>query len=313
MDINEICRQFGINAVSSEKLSEGHINRTFIITADTGQKYILQSLNSNIFHHPKVVMQNISTTESTFSGCDTVQIPHYLLSKGRNFIISDSEIWRMYGYITESGNVNAYQTGFSFGTFIKTMDGCKLAAEPPIDNFHSFKTYLSRLEAVAGNTDIRRFIRLGEYLSDIFSDDIPKRIIHGDAKTANVITGQKCTVIDLDTIMYGFAALDYGDMIRSVCGKGIDFQAVADTTRGFADGLDGILTKKENDTLFSGILWVTGELSMRYMTDYLSNEGYFSGKTPEQCLERSDALLKLLDEFIHSENELKSIICENFH
>lgn len=312
MNIDKISEHFGISALSSERLDEGHINRTFLLTDGNGERYILQSLNGNIFRRPETVMQNISAAEAALSGCDKIYIPRYLLSGDKNYITADGEIWRMYRYTEKCGDVDSYGTGFAFGSFIKAMDGCKLSPEPPIENFHSFKAYLSRLKNAAANTDISRFTKLGEYLDKVFTDDIPKHIIHGDAKTANVITGQKYTVIDLDTIMYGYAALDYGDMVRSVCGGGIDLQAVHDLTKGFAEGLGGILTKKENATLFSGILWVTGELAMRYMTDYLTNEGYFTDKTPEQCLERAETLCKLLDSFQDMENDLKCLIYDSF-
>ncbi len=308
MNIDKIPEYFGILAVSSEMLNAGHINRTFLLTDGNGERYILQSLNGNVFRRPEIVMQNISAAETTLSGCDKINIPHYLLSGDKNYITDDGEIWRMYRYTEKCGDADSYGTGFAFGSFIKAMNGCKLMAETSIENFHNYQAYLTRLKSAAGNTDISRFIKLGEHLTDIFNADIPERIIHGDAKTANVIAGQKYTVIDLDTIMYGYAALDYGDMVRSVCGKAIDFQAVHDLTKGFGEGLEGLLTKKENVSLFSGILWVTGELAMRYMTDYLTKEGYFTNKTPEQCLERAEELCRLLDSFMRNENDLKCII-----
>ena len=45
--------------VSCERFGSGHINRTFLVTTDTGDRYILQCLSSVAFHDIPGLMDNI--------------------------------------------------------------------------------------------------------------------------------------------------------------------------------------------------------------------------------------------------------------
>ena len=51
---------FGLSGkLTLTELASGHINRTFLVAAEDGSRYILQSLNSGIFRSPEKVMKNI--------------------------------------------------------------------------------------------------------------------------------------------------------------------------------------------------------------------------------------------------------------
>ena len=49
---------------------------------------------------------------------------------------------------------------------------------------------------------------------------LPERVTHNDTKLNNVLlderTGERICVIDLDTVMPGLAAYDFGDMVRTM-------------------------------------------------------------------------------------------------
>ena len=137
--------------------------------------------------------------------------------------------------------------------------------------------------------------------------DVPKRSIHGDAKADNIIIGEPCSVIDLDTMMQGYAAIDYGDMVRSA-----DISRLDELTKGFAEGLDGLLTEKEVKSLYYGVLWVTGELAVRYLIDVYSEKPYFKGKTREQCRERADSLVKQLADIENMQESFENVIKKYF-
>ena len=143
-------------------------------------------------------------------------------------------------------------------------------------------------------------------LAEIFAD-VPKRNIHGDAKADNIIIGKPCTVIDLDTAMNGYAALDYGDMVRSS-----DTGDTEALTRGFAEGLDWMLTDREVQSLYYGVLWCTGELAARYLTDVYADNRYFSGKSREQCRERAESLMIQLRDFVSMKPYFERIIKNAF-
>lgn len=316
MKLAEIASLFGVSDVSEiSELKGGHINRTYLVTAASG-RYVLQSLNREVFAYPETVMRNISAVGEAFSRLENspVTVPRYLLARGTNFLEVGGEIWRMYGYAAaeKTEKSGEYLTGLSFGTFIKVVNGENVRLGTAIDGFHSFSRYFEKLSRIAPEK-AELFKGIRERLDGIFTEKLPMRNVHNDAKADNVIIGRQCTVIDLDTAMPGYAALDYGDMIRSVCkGTAPDMTAVGEITRGFAEGLDGLLTGEEIASLYYGILCAAGELSMRYYIDGVGRNGYFKGKTPGECIYRGDELYAQLCMFTDYEAEICRIIAEAF-
>ncbi len=327
MRINEIIENFGIgNAVNVSEIDGGHINTTYLVETEDRERYIVQSLSKRIFSSPETVMGNIAKIEKAFADFpdERVNVPHYLTTaQGQNFTICNEEVYRAYGYTEPEKNISdiLYKTGYSFGAFIRVLGSRRLKLANTIEDFHSFQTYFSALAAADGNSPLkkidksimRRLDSVSETLNQVFTVDFPKRNVHNDAKLSNVIIGEVSTVIDLDTAMQGYAAIDYGDMIRSVCTGGVlDISTVMELTKGFADGLDGILSNDELDSLYYGILYVTAELAVRYLTDYLSDDKYFKGKTSGECLGRANELLSQLNMFIMSGDDITDIIYKAF-
>lgn len=308
MEIQHITALFGIQAAEYVQIATGHINRTFLVTSRTRVRYILQSLNRRVFHTPEDVMDNISSIEAAFFNEKAVAVPRCLLYKGRNYAGFGGEIWRMYPYVPDNECPNkAYLAGFSHGRFIKVLSRDGLRLKTAIEGFHSYSSYLAKLRTVSpASKHMEKLEALGEKLRESFSD-VTERNIHGDAKADNIIIGKPCTVIDLDTAMYSYAAIDYGDMVRSA-----DEESIPELTRGFAKGLDGMLTDKEIQSLYYGVLWVTGELAARYITDVYAENRYFIGKTREQCRERAAALMEQLRHFEAARSDFDRIISDSF-
>ena len=300
MEVHMIPTLFGLpEAEKLTELNKGHINRTFLAVCG-GESYILQSLNRSVFRAPQAVMDNISRIEAAFAKAHdkTVAVPHFLAAGEKNYAEADGEVWRIYSYITASADTaaNAAAAGRAFGTFIRIMDGSELDPVPAIEGFHDFDRYFSILSSKSGTDDhiMRKLEKLRGELSQVFTDSMKKRIIHGDAKADNVIMSEKSVIIDLDTVMYGYAAFDCGDLVRSVCKNGYDPDAVKAVTNGFIQGTGGILTPDEISSLPYGRLWLTAELAMRYLIDSKSETRYFRGKTSEECLARANQLLEQL-------------------
>ena len=260
-------------------------------------------------------MDNIRRIEAAFAEYDAseIAVPHFIAEGDKNYAVADGEVWRMYKYISATADAaaNAAAAGRAFGTFIRVMDGHKLSDAPVIENFHNFDRYFSMLTAQKGIDSyiLAKLDKLRDTLGQYFPKELKKRVIHGDAKADNVIISGKMTIIDLDTAMYGYAAIDYGDLVRSVCKNGItDLSAVRDITAGFLQGLDGLLSESEVGSLYYGILWLTGELAMRYLIDSRSEVRYFRGKSSADCLARGEELLRQLDGFIAAKANITAVI-----
>lgn len=251
-------------------------------------------------------MNNIKKIEQVFRESDDVKVPHYLTAYGKSFIEANGEIWRAYEYTEQSEFTENrdYLMGYAFGKFINIINVRNTVLETTIENFHDFNKYHDRYIKLSGT---ERSFPLKKMISEVFTQDLPLRNVHNDAKADNIIFGKKATVIDLDTVMSGFVAVDYGDMIRSS-----DINAIENITQGFADGLGGILTREEINSLYYGILYVTGELAFRYASDSLSEERYFITKTPEQCKRRAEELMSQFDYFEKNSVYIKNIINKAF-
>ena len=308
MEIQHITALFGVDTAEYEQIATGHINLTYLVTSGTGERYILQSLNREVFNNPEAVMLNISAAEAVFTSEKSIAIPRFMRHNGHNYAECQGEIWRMYPYIPDVENVEKYyHAGFAHGRFIRILSRENVELKPTIGVFHNYSAYVEKLKAVGCRDEkAEKLCELGKQLEEVFAD-VPKRNIHGDAKADNIIIGKPCTVIDLDTMMQGYAAIDYGDMVRSACADSVE-----DLTRGFAEGLDGLLTEREVQSLYYGILWVTGELAVRYLIDVYSEKPYFKGKTKEQCRERADSLISQLESFTAMKSGFDAILRKYF-
>lgn len=278
--MNRILDKFGLTGkIFVSLLSSGHINKTYLCQCERG-KYILQSLNRDIFRSPEIVMRNISAVEAAFEKCpdEIVFVPHYLSCEGRNYIVHNGEIWRIYDYTEGNGEYSPYRHGYAVGRFLKVVNSCGVQLKTPLE-LHNFG-------------DLK----------------LPLRNIHGDTKADNIIFGEKLTVIDLDTAMRGYICADYGDMMRSVTAKEFSLPAVREATRGFSEGLDDILTAEEIDSLYSGIVLIISELADRYS----GGQKNFPNKTAEQCLVREMELRNQLEIVKSSEKDIRDIIKECF-
>jgi thiamine kinase-like enzyme len=319
MEIRNIPILFGLSEASElTELNAGHINSTYLAVCG-GEKFILQCLNMAVFHVPEAVMDNISRIEAAFdeAGCSDIAVPHFIAEGDKIYAVADEKVWRIYKYITatEDAAAEPAAAGRAFGRFIRIMDGRKLNDIPAIEGFHDYDRYFAVLASKNGidKSVMNTLDKLRDTLGQVFDSSMKKRIIHGDAKADNIIISEKMTIIDLDTAMYGYAAIDYGDLVRSVCRHSMtDLNEVREITAGFAQGLDGILSDDEVNSLYYGILWLTGELAVRYLIDYKSENKYFRGKTSAQCFARAEELLYQLKQFTDLGEELREIVHSQF-
>lgn len=329
MKYNAVLNCFGFaDASCFSELNGGNINKTVLVETEDEKKYILQTINKDVFKSPECVMANILKICKHFdlyAADEKICVPHYLSTlNGQIFLHTEGEYYRIYKYCEQQNTAliaDRYKTGYAFGSYIRLLSIKKLTLDTTIKNFHSISSYFSLLTSADSSSQLkkidksimRRLDSVNNMAERVFTVDFPKRIVHNDAKYSNVIIDSKYTIIDLDTTMKGYVATDYGDLIRSVCiGETLDINAVMEVTRGFADGLDGILTDDEIDSLYYGILYVTAELSIRYFTDYLSDEKYFRNKTSSECLARANELLRQLNVFISCGDDITDIIYTSF-
>ena len=99
-------------------------------------------------------------------------------------------------------------------------------------------------------------------------------------------TGEGICVIDLDTVMPGLAAYDFGDMVRTMtCPAAederdlsrvaMDFELFEAVLRGYLGGAGSFLTAPERESLIAGAKVIVFEQGIRFLADHLAGDTYY--------------------------------------
>ena len=152
---------------------------------------------------------------------------------------------------------------------------------------------------------------------------LPLRVTHNDTKISNILfdanTFEHLSVIDLDTVMPGLVAFDFGDAIRISASTGdedeqdlakvaVDMQKYEAFTRGFVSTIGDNITPQEKDALALGAIAMTVECGARFLTDYLNGDKYFKIHYLMQNLARARAHLVLARDMIAHFEEMQEIV-----
>ena len=262
-DIKAIAKRFYLcgKLIGFAPINRGHINDTYILTADDrrqSRQYILQRINHAVFKDPLSMMTNIIRITEHITGkmqdIDSALASRQLSVIGTNdgkgcYEDAEGNFWRVYNFIEDAvtrdvleSTEHAYESARMFGWFQRMLiDLPGPALHESIVDFHNTPR---RLEVFRQVLDADTFNRAGEAkceiefllensdLCDVLLDpagkgEIPERIAHNDAKINNVMLDDKTDkgvcIIDLDTVMPGLSLYDFGDMVRTAaCPAGED-------------------------------------------------------------------------------------------
>ena len=337
-------------AVSCEPYGQGHVNRTYLVTLEDGREYILQQLSRTAFHDIPGLMENVAAvTKFLAAQSDDPRACLRLLptTDGRDYLVDRAgEYWRMFDFVPDSVCLQRaespddfYQSAVAFGSFQRMLRGFPAETlHETIPNFHNTPDRYRKLhaalnaDALGRAKDVRPEIDFAlaretdaaalQNMRD--NGTLPLRVTHNDTKLNNVMldakTHEALCVIDLDTVMPGLAAYDFGDSIRFGASTGaedekdlsriaVDLELYRIYTEGFVPACGG-LTDAELDSLPLGAKLMTLECGVRFLTDYLEGDRYFAIARPEHNLDRARTQFKLVSDMEKKWNELCSIVKE---
>ena len=237
------------SVINIEECHNGHINRTYFLTCNTGKRYVMQMVNTDIFKKPDEVMENIvGVTEHIRRGYEAKGIDatrralNVIWTKNGKWAYVDERdvYWRMYDFVEDSDCYMQVESaemfnkvGFAFGQFQRQLadfDASKLHESIP--NFHNTEWRFSNLEkAIEENKSGRANLipddikfaldrkEITSYINKSIADGrLALRVTHNDTKLNNIMmdreSGEGICVIDLDTVMPGSVLADFGDSIR---------------------------------------------------------------------------------------------------
>ena len=230
---------------------EGHINDTFVVwREDHSKRFILQRINTDTFTNPVGLMENVCgvtrhlRAKILAEGGDPARetlnvIP--TLSGSTCYLDADGGAWRAYDFVEDTICLQQVGSETDFRTVAETLGKFQNQLEDypastlheTIARFHDTPNRYANFEKALAADALGRaknitseieFIHAREQDCHVLQDqltagEIPLRVTHNDTKINNVLidaaTGKGICVIDLDTVMPGLSAYDFGDSIRT--------------------------------------------------------------------------------------------------
>jgi aminoglycoside phosphotransferase (APT) family kinase protein len=335
----------------------GHINDTFIVTTDH-RRYVLQRINQIVFTKPVEVMANVvRITEhirTKMAAANPESVTRQLevipaRDSGGYYRDASDNVWRMYNFIENAVTYDALQSealareaARMFGWFQHRL--IDLPGPPlyeTIPGFHNTPRRFERFQEVLKGDVANRAKDAKAEIEFVFEHaaichalydlvkrgEVPIRSVHNDAKINNVMfdtstRGGVC-VIDLDTVMPGLSAYDFGDLVRTAtCPAAEDerdlskvavdtplFDALA---QGFVQEAGQFLTPAERSHWVFGGKLITFEQMIRFLTDYLAGDVYYKVHREGHNLDRTRTQMKLVQSIIEQEQDLNRLVEKAF-
>lgn len=344
--LNNILSQFDLGNVQSiSKIGTGHINYTYLIECAVG-KFILQEINTSVFKNPDEVMHNIFTVTEHIEKKGGTALSFLKTHDGKRFLKDDDgRAFRVYRYVENSiclegprTKEDFYKAAVSFGKFQKMLSDLPAGSLfETIKDFHNMPDRFRKFkESVEKNAAKRResvkeeiaFFTSREDFANTLEkakEDgrLPLRIVHNDTKMSNILfdkdSGEAVCVIDLDTVMPGVCATDFGDSIRSGAASlpegesdisHLDFslEMFEIYLKGYLEGCGDVLTRDEILLLPDGAKIMAFECGLRALTDYLDGDVYYNIKYPTQNLDRAKNQIRLLTLMEQKEDKMRKIV-----
>jgi len=341
-------------------IDSGHINTTYYakVKNESGEtEYLVQMVNWYVFRQPVSMMHNIELITSHIMQKENCterrrRLHFHHTLDGKNYFRlgegADMEFWRVTNFIEDAISFESAagdplvlrMSGKAFGRFEHEL--CDFHAEDLVESIPHFHDTRFRLETFFHDVDADiynradecreeiRIIRENRKFACVLNEmvdrgELPIRVTHNDTKTNNVLfdktTLEPLVVIDLDTVMPGLAAHDFGDTIRFAACEGTENETDLSKMkvdlglyRAFAEGYIGetadFLTKNELKSMALGAAVITLELASRFLDDYLTGDKYFRIDYPTHNLVRARSQLALFQDMMLHLDEMDRIVHE---
>ena len=262
-----------------------------------------------------------------------------------NYVKQDNDYYRLFPFIENACSVDtvtdpslAFEASRQFGEFtglLSAFDPSLLHITLP--DFHNlalrFRQFDDALQhgnkkRIAQTESGIRFLNDQQAIVEEFEviknhPDFKLRVVHHDAKINNVLFDgrnyQGLCVIDLDTVMPGYYISDVGDMLRTyicpVSEEEQDFSKIKireeyfrEIAKGYFSEMQYRLSESEKLYFVYAGKFAIYMQALRFLTDYINNDKYYSIKYEDHNLVRANNQIMLLKKYLEKEEMLNTIL-----
>ena len=349
----QLLNVYGIRGKIKEysQITNGHINETYYVLIESGpyvNPYVFQKVNTYVFKEPVKVMNNIMMIDNFIKNNNkksACKIVTFLTNEQYiNYTVTDDgEFWRLCIFEENTVTFDVVEnpailksSGYAFGDFLNVISDFPAdKLNITIPDFHNTKKRLENFFSVVESDkenrakDVKEEIKVFEKHRDFCckltemaeAGKLPQRPVHNDTKYNNILldkdTFEPVCVLDLDTIMPGLVAHDFGDAIRFAANRAaedetdlskvyLDFDYFKEFTQGFTGAVGRSLTGLEIEALALGAPIITFELASRFLADHIDGDRYFTIHRPNHNLDRARCQMKLAGDMM----EKLDLMCE---
>ena len=344
-----ILQEFGLNDSELEivPFGSGLINHTWKINHRTGNAYILQRVNHNVFKAPEDIAYNVRIIGTYLAKHqpDYFFVRNIFTNTGNDIYFVEGEgYFRLVPFVKQSHTVDvvqtpsqAYEAAKQFGKFTHVLNDFPVSQlKVTIPDFHNLTLRYHQFAKALENGNTQRIEESKEeiawlqnqyYIVERYeamkrNPDFTLRVTHHDTKISNVLfddNDKGICVIDLDTVMPGYFTSDVGDMMRTClppvseeekdCSKiEIRNDYYKAIVQGYLAGMEGDLSNAECKSFFDGGCYLIYMQALRFLADYINNDVYYGSKYPGHNFVRAKNQVVLLSRLLEKENILRDII-----
>ncbi len=343
--INQIIQEFQVpkDSYHYAALTAGFINDTYLVSRANEPLYVLQRINNHVFKDVDGVMTNINQALPMLRGKGYIEIELIKTVNYKPYLHNSSGFWRMFSYIPNSRTYDtttdpqmAYEAGCVIGAFIALLQN----ANPDdfvdtIPHFHDMEFRMVQFEKALASADPESKARAQAEINQVSSllkksrvdpKLLSLRVCHNDTKLNNVLFSESerkaLCLIDLDTLMRGYAYFDFGDAVRTIVNTASEDVRDLSTIgfdinlfKNFVEGLavyGSFLDRAEVDSLAKGTVFMPFIHGLRALTDFLMGNVYYKVAYPEQNLVRSRSLFHFANLAAGQQKSMQDVLYSAF-
>lgn len=307
-------------------LGAGFINDTWLVSGPGG-RLVLQRINPAVFRDPGQVAAKVAGVVAHIRRSGAIRVPQLQpVSSGAEWHEDAAGVWRLWEFIAGGRTLQrltrpaqAQAAGRAFGDFQVALADFGDPGPDPIAGFMQLDHYLKALDdalaadergACEGAVDAAlQTVAAHSDMAGLFQRR--DRMVHGDCKVNNLLfhgdSDDVLCVLDLDTVMCGHWAWDFGDLVRSaaVDDRGFSLEFYRAVVRGFLGSGAGTA---ETQALLLAPRYVAFMLGVRFLTDHIQGDRYFKVDARGDNLRRATEQFELVQDMERQETDMRAAL-----